>query len=324
MRRALAVIAVGGCLAVAARADTTPGDSIAWLNKVVTAAQKLNYVGTFIYQSGGHSETSRIIHVVDGSGEREKLEVLDGSPREIIRTNDEVKCYLPDDKVLIIERRSQRKTFPALLPESVHALAEHYNIRKGEVSRVAGLESQLIILEPRDNLRYGHLLWADTSSGLLLRARMVDEKNDPIEQFAFTQVQIGGVIDKSALKSKFAARPADWRIQVAQTTETNIDAGDWQFRNEVPGFKKSAGMKRRIRNESPEITHVVFSDGLAAISVFIEPITDKREKPSVGLFSVGGINVYRRITGEYAVTVLGEVPPATLKRLGDGIDYRKK
>ncbi|MEW5889986.1 MAG: MucB/RseB C-terminal domain-containing protein [Pseudomonadota bacterium] len=323
MKRTLALLALGGCLVTAAQAETQL-DPVSWLGRIVAAAQKLNYTGTFIYQSGNHSETSRITHIVDGSGEREKLEVLDGSPREIIRNNEEVKCYLPQDKVVIIERRSQRKTFPALLPSAVTTLAEHYNIKKGEVSRVAGLDSQLIILEPKDKIRYGHMLWADVTSGLLLKARMVDDKNEPIEQFAFTQVQIGGHIDKAALKPKFAAQAADWRVQNAYTTEANMDDGEWRFRTEIPGFKKSIGMKRRVQNEAPEMTHVVFSDGLAAISVFIEPLSGKQAAQQSGLFSVGGINVYKRVTDDHALTVLGEVPAATLKRLGDGIEYRKK
>lgn len=323
MKRALVLLALGSCLAAAAQAEPQ-ADPISWLGRIVGAAQKLNYSGTFIYQSGGHGETSRITHVVDANGEREKLEVLDGSPREIIRNNEEVKCYLPEDKVVIIERRSQRKTFPALLPSAVNTLIEHYNIRKGEVSRVAGFDSQLIVLEPKDKLRYGHMLWADVATGLLLKARMVDEKNEPIEQFAFTQVQIGGNIDKATLKSKFGGKSADWRVQNARTSEADIDHGDWQFGAEIPGFKKSAGMKRRIQHDAPEMTHVVFSDGMAAISVFIEPIADKHEKRHSGLFSVGGINVYKRVNGDFALTILGEVPPATLKRLGDSIEYRKK
>lgn len=321
MRAVIALFALG--LATVAQAQPQL-DPAGWLERIVSAAQRLNYTGTFIYQSGNHSETSRITHVVDASGEREKLEVLDGSPREIIRNNEEVQCFLPDDKVVIIERRSQRKTFPALLPSAVPVLAEHYNIRKGELSRVAGLDSQLIILDPKDNLRYGHMLWAHVDTGLLLKARMIDERNEPIEQFAFTQVHIGQPIDDAALKPSFAAKSSEWRVQNAQAVVANTGNGEWLFRSEIPGFTKSAGMKRRLNSGSAEMTHVVFSDGLAAISVFIEPLSPQSETRQTGLFSVGGINVYKRITDTYALTVLGEVPAATLKRLGDGIEHRKK
>ena len=151
MRRALALLAFGGVLAAPAYGDQH-GDALAWLQKMAAAAQRLNYTGTFTYQSGGNSETSRITHLVDAAGEQEKLEVLDGSPREVVRSNDEVKCFLPDDKLVIVEKRGRYKTFPALLPASVSTLGEFYLIRLGDVSRVAGFDSQLILLEPKDAL----------------------------------------------------------------------------------------------------------------------------------------------------------------------------
>lgn len=323
MRRYLAIIAIGGCLSLPAQA-ASHAEAVAWLQKMAVAAQKLNYTGTFIYQSGENHEISRITHIVDESGEREKLEVLDGNPREVIRTNDEVRCILPDDKVVIVERRRQYKAFPALLPSSVGGLGEHYRIRKGETARIAGMDSQLIILDPRDSLRYGHMLWAETSSGLLLKARMLNEKNEPIEQFVFTQLQIGGVIDQESLKSKYGSQSAAWRIQDARAAETGPADGDWLFKTNPPGFRKSAGMKRQAARAGAETTHFVFSDGLASISVFIEPLDERQEMREPATYSAGAINVYKRMLAQHLLTILGEVPAATLKRLGDGIEPKKK
>lgn len=323
MKLSWAFLAVGGFLALPAQADMQ-GEAAAWLQKMAAAAQKLNYTGTFIYQSGGNSETSRITHVVDASGEQEKLEVLDGSPREVVRTNDEVKCFLPDDKVVIVEKRSQYKAFPALLPSSLGSLGEHYLIRKGKTARIAGFDSQIIVLEPRDNLRYGHALWAEAGSGLLLKARIMNEKGEPIEQFAFTQLQIGGVIDRAALKPKYDTADAAWRVQNALAAEAAPDAGEWVFKAQLPGFRKSAGMKRRTASSGTETTHYVFSDGLASISVFIEQLGARRENAEPATYSAGVINVYERVAAGYLLTVLGEVPPASLKRLGDGIEPKRK
>jgi sigma-E factor negative regulatory protein RseB len=323
VRLCLALIAAGSCLALPAYADSR-SDAIAWLQKMAYAAQKLNYTGTFTYLSGGNSETSRITHFVDASGEQEKLEVLDGSPREVVRTNDEVKCFLPDDKLVIVERRSQYKAFPALLPSSVGSLGQHYRIRMGEAARIAGYDSQLVILEPRDTLRYGHLLWAEANSGLLLKARMVNEKSEPIEQFAFTQVQIGGTIDSAALKPKYAATGTSWRVQDAHAAEIGPAVGDWTFKAQPAGFWKSAGMRRHETRAGIEATHFVFSDGLASISVFIEPLAGRQEKIDPPTYSTGAINVYKRVVAGHLLTVLGEVPPATLQRLGDGIEPKRK
>jgi len=325
---ALMLFALGGwgaALAAPAHGDQ-PADAVAWLEKMVTAAKKLNYTGTFTYQSGGESETSRITHIVGAAGEFERLEVLDGSPREVVRNNDEIRCYLPDDKLVIVEKRRQHKAFPALLPASVGYLDEHYQIHMGETARVAGLVSQLVVLEPKDTLRYGYQLWADIDSGLLLKARMVDEHHGTIEQFAFSQIQIDGLIDKSLLKSRFDEESKTWRIYDARAAQSFSAGGDWQFKNPLPGFKKSAGMKRRSRIQNGgEVTHFVFTDGLASISVFIEPLGEaQRARQKRATYSAGAINVYKRVTGKHLLTILGEVPMASLKHLGDGMELRRK
>lgn len=294
-------------------------DGLFWLGRVVTAAHKLNYSGTFVYRNGGVEETSRITHLVDSGGEIERLEVLDGSPREVIRNNEEVKCYLPDTHTLIVEKRSQRRSFPALLPASLSGLAEYYSIRKGPVSRVAEHETQIVYLEPKDEFRYGQQLWIDVNTGLLLKIGLINERNESVETFAFTQLQIGGAIERETLKSKFATQSSKWRVQHVLAKESRSEDAGWQFKVQVPGFYKLAGMKREAQSGSPEVLHVVFSDGLAAISVFIELLPENHE---LGMLSLGAMNVYRRIAGKHLLVVMGEVPQSTLKRLGDGIDQK--
>lgn len=300
-----------------------PGDPLSWLGRIASAAHRLNYSGTFTYQHGKTVETSRIAHMVDGGGEYERLEALDGSPREVVRNNDQVQCYLPDQRMVIIDQPSVRRSFPARLPPSVSALAENYRIRKGESVRIAGLESQQIILEPKDNLRYGHQFWADMNSGLLLRARLIDEKGDSIEQFAFSEVQIGGAPDKDKVRAHIVRDP-DWKVVNARGTEVRMEDSGWAFRNTLPGYRQVVSVLRQIRQDRPEAYHVVFSDGLSAVSVFIEPAAGKGSVIQSGLSATGSFNILRRNAGDHLITVLGEVPAAALTRLADGIELRKK
>src|SRR5690606_24930893 len=137
---------------------------------------------------GPIAETSRITHIVDDSGQHERLEVLDGSPRQVIRSNDEVWCVFPEHKTVIADRSGAPRSFPARLPTALNRITANYRVSTGPVSRVAGFDAQLILLDPRDELRYGHMLWADVQSGLLLKARMVDEHGTAIEQFMFSDV----------------------------------------------------------------------------------------------------------------------------------------
>ncbi|MFA7270256.1 MAG: MucB/RseB C-terminal domain-containing protein [Sterolibacterium sp.] len=309
------------CLLLSWPVQAEQQEGLYWLGRVVTAAHKLNYTGTFSYRNGGIDETSRITHLVDAGGEVERLEVLDGSPRELIRNNDEVKCYLPESHTLIIDKRAHRRSFPALLSASLSGLAEYYSIRKGPVGRVAERESQVIFLEPKDDLRYGQQLWIDVNSGLLLKISLMNERNQAIETFAFTQLQIGGNIERGALKSKYVTQSAKWRVQRVHSNESRAEDGVWQFNVELPGFRKLTSLKRQTHADGTEGQQVVFSDGLAAISVFIEALP---EKPELGMLSMGAINFYRRSVSEYLLVVMGEVPPATLKKLGDGIELKRK
>ena len=112
---------------VAGAAQAQAPETLAWLRKMQDAAQKLSYTGTFVYQNGSRSETSRITRFVEAGGDIEKLEVMDGVPREIVRTKDTVRCYLPDSRVVKVDRRTERG-FPALLPERITALARHYDL----------------------------------------------------------------------------------------------------------------------------------------------------------------------------------------------------
>ncbi|HMM54331.1 MAG TPA: MucB/RseB C-terminal domain-containing protein [Candidatus Desulfobacillus sp.] len=321
MRRALFLLILGGVAAAAPPFADPQTEALVWLQKMASAAQRLSYTGIFTYQSGGNSETSRITHLVDATGQQERLEVLDGSPREVISTSAEVKCYLPDDKVVIVEKREDYKAFPALLPPSVGRLGEHYQIRLGGTARIAGLDSQQVILKPKDALRYGHQLWADAGSGLIVKARTINERGETVELFFFNQLQISENIDPGSLKPGFDTEGEAWRVHNARALQSLTAGKEWQFKASLPGFRKSAGMIRQSTS-GQEATHFVFSDGLASISVFIEPLAG--EKAEEGSYAAGAVNVYKRIAGRHLVTVLGEVPLETLKRLGRGVEPRRK
>ncbi len=297
-------------------------DARYWLDRIVTAAHKLNYSGTFVFHNAVLSETSRITHLVGPGSEQERIEVLDGSPREVLRRNDEVKCYLPQSHTLIVETNSLQRSFPALLPAAMGRLAESYVIRKGALGRVAERESQAILLLPKDGLRYGHELWVDVNSGLLLKAGLVNERGELVETFAFTQLQIGGTIEREALRSKYEAQSKTWQVRDVRASQRHGEDADWLFKVTLPGFSKIADMKRRTGPGTADSSHIVFSDGLAAISVFIESLGGDGANEDLGMLAMGATNVYSRIAGGNMLVIMGEVPQATLKKFGDGIERK--
>ncbi len=318
MRFVAAAIGLCALLAQSPAGAEVPSDPLWWLGRIASAGERLNYVGTFVYQAGGHVETSRIAHRADHTGEYERLEVLDGSPREVIRNGTEVRCVLPDQKIVIIDESGGRRAFPARLPASFGNLAESYRIRKGELGRVAGLEVQALVLEPRDNLRYGHTLWAELQSGLLLKSRVVDERGEVVEQFTFSDVRIGGEIDGELLKPRFKHED-DWRVVNARGSAMPEGESGWVLSEPLKGFSLVSVMRRPLGRDRGEALHMVFSDGLAAISVFIEPVGEGASG-GLGALATGSFNIYKRTVNGHLVTALGEVPLRAVQRLGDSIE----
>jgi sigma-E factor negative regulatory protein RseB len=297
-------------------------DAAQLLNKAMQATSRLNYSGTFVYRHGSVSETSRITHFLDGGKEYEHLEVLDGSPREVVREGEEVTCYLPESRTVFIEKRAERGTFPAILPTSLGNLGEHYSIASGQPARVAGFETQSIILEPRDEYRYGHQFWIDKTSGLLLKATLSDGRHELLESFAFTELKVGIAPDLARIRVKLKTSE-DWHVHhVAARDSGRVEEGNWVFKNMLPGFRRTAGMRRQVKLNSPESLHFVFSDGLSAISVFIEPNAGNKSDKQV--VNMGAINAYRRIVGAYQILVMGDVPAIAVQRLADGVELKRK
>jgi sigma-E factor negative regulatory protein RseB len=316
-----ALFALGLSGGVAAADALQQSEALALLQKIADAARELNYSGTFVYQHGDQVETSRIVHFVDGDNEYEKLETLDGPRREVIRNNDEVLCYYPDAKIVRSDKRVARRTFPALLPEQLSSLAESYEIRKGEPERIGGFDSQSLVLEPRDGMRYGHKFWADTNSGLLLKARMLSERHNVIEQFSFTQVTIGTGVTREMVQPSFNIRFPEWRLdRFANNTISEVESG-WTVKNSPAGFRKILEMRRTKQGNSVLVTHLVYSDGLAAVSVFIEPAAT-RNKVTEGLSQQGAINIFTRTIDGQVVTVLGEAPAATIMQIANSVSPR--
>jgi len=311
----------GPLLAAEPTSPAVSQDGLALLKQMASASRRLNYSGTFVYQHAGQNETSRIVHFVNpAGGEFEKLETLDGPAREVIRTNDQVTCYLPDSKTVIIEKRSTRR-FPALLPEQLSGVADNYVVSVAGMDRVAGFDCRVVLLQPKDKLRYGHQFCAEAGSGLPLRARTFSEKNQQLEAFAFTDLRIGGSFSRDEVRSRYAAKSKDWKVDHSALAISDVPADTgWSLTRQPTGFRKLTELKRSIAGRAVMVSHIVYSDGLAAISVFIEPLPKAR--PARSLSHQGAVNIYIRPVAEHMVTVLGEAPAATVMQIANSLEFR--
>lgn len=316
-------VATAVAAAHAGAQDSKAISALDWLKKIADSSRTVSYSGTFAYQHGKRVETSRVVHYVNqAGGVFEKLETLDGPPREVVRANDHVTAYLPDAKLVLVERRSTRH-LPVMLPEKLSDLNSQYEVQKLEVDRVGGFECQWVAVAPKDKLRYGRKFCAELESGLPLRAQVYNERSEVIESFGFSQLSLGGKFSRDQVTSKYEqrAQTQKWRIDrsALDVVEQASDTG-WAVNNLPAGYRKSMEVKRTIVGRPVAMPHLVYSDGLTAISVFIEPKV--RELSAKPLISQGAVHIYKRAHGEFVVTVLGEAPAATVMQIGNSMEPR--
>lgn len=307
------------CCGLAQAQAQTSAEAMTLLRRIYQATEKLSYTGTFVYQQGERTETSRIMRLAGPGGGVERVEVLDGMPREIVRTRDTVRCYLPESRTVKVERRTDPRAFPAMLPEQITDLARSYAITRGETVRIAGFDCEAVVLMPKDELRYGYKLWADVNTGMLLKARTFNRKGETVEQFSFAQLAIGNV-PRERVKTRHLAQ--NWRIEDAAVTPANLGRSGWTLGAELPGFRKIIEVTRRLGEARP-VGQMVYSDGLAAVSVFIEPLSGRAEAVRPGPSSLGAFQIYTREVANHIVTVVGEAPAASVQRIATAVEYRR-
>lgn len=293
--------------------------ALAWLTKIANAPRQYNYAGTFVYYADSHMETSYIAHKTDASGERERIEVLDGMPRIVFRNNDEMKCYLPESRKIYTEKRWFRKFFPDFMPQPVENIDDNYLVTEIKRERIANREAQVLMLIPRDSLRYGHQFWIDVDTGLLLKVSVV-QGNDIIEQFSFAQLRVDHDIEVGEVTPDQAMVSGEWKTTNLIAAILNKNELRWEITHLPNGFKKLVEMKRNLTEKATLVDHIALSDGLATVSVFIEPIVKDAPAPVPGFFSSrGAINIYVRTLDGNKITTVGEVPVETIKLIGDSV-----
>jgi len=297
-------------------------DATQWIARAAQAARQLNYAGTIVYQRGNRVETSRIVHLNQGGKEYEKLISLDGPAREVVRSQGEVRFYYPDAKLVRVEPRTFRNAFPSLSPEQQKSLKEYYDFKLVTGERVGGIAAEVVAFEPKDGMRYGHRFWSDASTGLLLKARIVNERGDVVEQFSFTDIQVNAKVDRAMVEPSWPALPPDWTVKELSAGDVSPHETGWTVTRVPPGFTKIMEGFRKLRGRQNPVAHLVFSDGLVAISVFVEPMTAGAQMPGGMQPTQGGLNIYTIRQDDSLVTVMGEVPGATVRQIGNSVARR--
>jgi sigma-E factor negative regulatory protein RseB len=317
-------------------------DPRAWLEKMNQALATRNYDGTFFHLSEGRVETMRIVHRVKAGRVTERLVSLDGSGREFVRNNDELTCYLPDQRTVLVEPRQDRGPFLGTLPQFGADVNEFYRIESLPASRVLGHAARVIAVNPKDQYRFGYRLWLDETTAMPLKTQLCDSRGQVIEQILFARLEMPDSIADSELMPAVRTGGMRWVRQGPSHDTASTALSAYRASELPPGFHLTVAGAQTLGGASVPATHLVYSDGLATVSVFVEAEREpkpgregqaggdekagREDKPSAppeapmqGLARVGSGFAFSTVVQGHQVTAVGEVPAQTVEFIAHSV-----
>ncbi|HTX24978.1 MAG TPA: MucB/RseB C-terminal domain-containing protein [Steroidobacteraceae bacterium] len=289
-----------------------------WLERMNQALMTLNYDGVFAHIQGGRIETLRIIHRVQDGTVMERLVSLDGSGREFIRTGSQLVCYLPDTRTVLIEQQPEARLLLGSLPKFDRSMSQFYDITARRQQRLIGKKTQLIVVDPKDQYRYGYRLWIDEATGMPLRTELCDGAGRVIEQVVFASISTPERIPDSAFKPDVSAEGFRVLRQVPTPLPPSGPVYSWSALRLPPGFHISARAAQAMPGTPGLVEHLVYTDGIASVSVFVE--SHMHTGHSLwGSAQLGSTSTFATIVDGHPVTAVGEVPPETVKFIANAM-----
>jgi sigma-E factor negative regulatory protein RseB len=257
----------------------------------------LSYQGVFVYRRDEDLAAMRVIHLAHKEGERELLLTLTGEARETVR--DSRRFGLMGQQVAA----------------RLAGVESYYRLAPVSRDRVAGRDARLIAVAPRDQFRYGYRLWLDAKTGLLLKSDLLSEQGRILEQVMFTSIELLPEKEKQRLLAEVDAQ----LVIPEERSATPAERSEWLVATVPVGFQL---ITTRTTTPQGGVAHMIYSDGLASVSVFIEAEQRSSEKPFIGVSRMGAVNAYGNMVERHQVTVVGEVPEITVRTIGQSIRYQ--
>ncbi|MBT8422145.1 MAG: hypothetical protein KJP03_03410 [Gammaproteobacteria bacterium] len=238
-----------------------------WLLRMAEAVEFSNYTGTFLYMTPGNVETFRVYHRVADGKVVERIVALDGAGAEIIRTSRELICIFPSNRSVVVESRVGRSAkggpLQAGLPFISGDLSAYYELSLGEPERVAGRQTELIIVSPRDGYRYGYRLWVDRESNMPLKSQLIGEESSmPLEEIRFIQIDFPTEVATADVETSLDTRNFTWvrqseRPRASATATMPPELRRW-VPTELPGgfMLTSDTVEYTDMSAAPRVHHV--------------------------------------------------------------------
>ncbi len=324
----------GAMLAALPQRSRGADDPRQWLQKMNQALTTRNYDGTFFHLSEGRVETMRIVHRVRAGRVTERLQSLDGSGREFVRNDGELTCYLPDQHTILVEPRPDHGPFLGSLPEFGADVNGFYRIESLAPARILGRTTRVIAVTPKDQFRFGYRLWLDEKTAMPLKTQLCDSRGAVIEQIFFARLDMPESIPDSDLVPAVHTDGMRWVRQGSAHDSASPALAAYRASQLPPGFHLTVAGSQTLGGATAPASHLVYSDGLATVSVFVEvrqggtadavasgdPAgSTPPEPPMQGLARVGSGFAFSTVVQGHQVTAVGEVPAQTVEFIAHSV-----
>jgi sigma-E factor negative regulatory protein RseB len=294
-----------------------------WVQRMSDAMRNLNYQGDFVYMQNNRLEGMRLSHYKDEQGEKERLLSLNGEAREVIRDNQNLTCIWPSSRKVIVDLVRKNSFSPIFIPEDITRLEKFYQIKLVGKDRVADMAAVVVHIDPRDQYRYGIKFWINEANGLMMKSSLLDENEQVIEEVMFTHLQLFEGGNKPVIDTMPPIDDNYTLLRYHSGDSLNILAADnaWQLTAMPGGFWRESVLRRRIPGTDQFIQQMVYTDGLASLSIFIEKKTDLTQS---GVSSMGAVNAFIRILNDHSLTAIGEVPAITVRQFAEAVIFQPR
>lgn len=289
------------------------------LQKAAIAAHELSYRGIFVYESSGQTKAVQMTHVNNGQGEYSRNVLLDSTPREVFSQGRDLVIFNPKKEKIIIQKRRGQNLFPAILPTQLGPLKVNYALYLGENDSVAGRSARQLMLVPKDGFRYYYKFWVDQEFGLLLKYSMQNAKQEMLETIAFNQINLMETQDLDWFRPQIDHKKNYEMENEVPVEDASDTVANWVMQTLPSGFNKIAQIRLMAHGRSTPVTQIILSDGLATVSLFIEPV---RQKPRLGYHAVGNNSFYAHVQNGYQITAVGEVPQETVTKIAESVVFK--
>lgn len=316
---ALLLALVGSVGVASAQTEPEMPSPADWLDRMGRAIEQLNFRGTMVHNYRGEADSLRIVHRVADGVVTERITTLEEGGREIIRSNGEVTCIFPDQKMILVEHQEQLEqgSSPVMgqLPSFMEFDDDSYDVVMLGPGRAAGRDCEVLSVHPRDGFRYGYRLWIDRATSMLLKSQLMDGQDEVVEEIVFTEIRFPEQISAREVQPSLEIDTFTWaKPEPILSRQIRLEDVDWRAKDLPPGFVLTAVRARNATQDQGPMEQLVYSDGLASVSVFIETgvsVSDKAE----GLSQIGAARAYTTTLETCLITAVGDVPERTARMI---------